>query len=187
LFIKSLFICFLVIWQHLNSRQFFDNEDINIIIINTINNSTISINNFINLNNLYSIILAPIAEELMFFGFIFAIIYKINKPAAYIASISIFAANHIDISIIAAILGGIISAVTYAKTKNLTLCMVLHSIHNNLIEMTHVFRYKTNLIFDKDGYAYGFYNTTTLIIFAIITVTSFILLCCFSAKRHIAL
>jgi membrane protease YdiL (CAAX protease family) len=81
-----------------------------------------------------AVILAPLAEELIFRGLIFSFLRK-HMSFAYAATTSaiIFAVLHEhSLSILPITVLGIFFAYAYEKTKDLTACVVLHAIYNSL-------------------------------------------------------
>lgn len=78
-----------------------------------------------------SILLVPVVEEIIFRGFMYGQLATINKPLALIASSVFFVFWHgTIIHIYPALLGGIIFACIYEKTKQLRFCVFAHMLYN---------------------------------------------------------
>lgn len=78
-----------------------------------------------------SILLVPIAEEIIFRGFMYGQLATINKPLAFITSSAFFVLWHgTVVHIYPALLGGVIFACIYEKTKQLRFCVFAHMLYN---------------------------------------------------------
>ena len=78
-----------------------------------------------------SVLLVPIVEEIIFRGFMYGQLATISKPLALMASSVFFVFWHgTIIHIYPALLGGIIFACIYEKTKQLRFCVFAHMLYN---------------------------------------------------------
>lgn len=89
-----------------------------------------------------SIVLMPAAEELIFRGFMYGQLAAINKPMAIAFSSIFFALWHGTlIHIYPALLGGVMFACVYEKTKRLSASMLVHMSFNALTTLLGLFDY----------------------------------------------
>lgn len=80
-----------------------------------------------------SVVLTPVAEELIFRGFMYGQLAYYNKTIALVISTIVFALYHgTFIHLYTATLGGLILCCIYAKTKKLRYSIVFHSLFNAL-------------------------------------------------------
>ena len=115
----------------------------------------------------YAVLIAPIAEEILFRGFFFRCLYEANKQTAYYTSVLFFAVVHGNIvQIIVAALGGVLYAMIYAKTKSLRFCIAAHMLYNFLAVVL-------SIIVTATGY--NKFNTMVLVTFLLLILLSFVM------------
>jgi hypothetical protein len=123
----------------------------------------------------YAILIVPIAEEIMYRGFFFRHLYAVNKPAAYCISVLFFAVSHgTPVQMIVAAFGGVLYAMVYTKTKSLRFCITAHALYNALAVLFMLIANATGL--SNPNNPEIIYNVAWVVIFALITVSTFILL-----------
>ena len=89
-----------------------------------------------------ALIIAPIYEELIFRGVIYDDTKKLfNAKIAALVSAVLFGLIHLHgsyIQITVTMVGGLLSAYCYEKTKSLYACILLHSIHNLMSNVIYI-------------------------------------------------
>lgn len=82
---------------------------------------------------LYTVILAPIFEELIFRGYTINLFKKYGKKTAIILSAAMFGILHAEyMQILPAIMGGIVLGIIMIKTNDIRICIICHMVNNLL-------------------------------------------------------
>lgn len=121
-----------------------------------------------------SVIIAPIAEELFFRGYVLnKLMIKGNIKKAIILSSLLFGIVHL-LGGINATIGGFCGALLYVKYKNLYLSMILHSSYNGLLLIYKLCIYKYNFQISTQVATILLVITVILVIVSIIWLVQFI-------------
>ncbi len=134
--------------------------------VSTISSENLSLSLFI------SIVLTPIAEEIIFRGLMYKQLAVYSKSVAIVVSTSVFALYHDTfIHLYTATIGGLILCCIYAKTKKLRYSIIAHSVFNAL-----------TLLFSLIDYADWFISVPCIIVINVLCAAAVIAL--FITKAH---